>query len=261
MSAEPHLDSVFIDPPATGPVNMALDAALLGCAQSSGLRALRLYGWDPGTLSFGRHEPALRRYDRGEIERRGLGVVRRPTGGRAVWHQREVTYAIAAPTAAFGSLRESYLAIHALIAEALGLLGAKVVLAGERPPLAVGAGACFAAPAGGEVVTLSGRKVVGSAQVRAGDAFLQHGSILLVAEQDVVAGLTRGDADPPSQSGLAELVDASRATFDAVCDATLQVASRCWGAPARAGPTPESVRHRARELECHFADDGWTWRR
>ena len=76
---------------------MALDAALLEAAERDGLRALRLYAWQPGTLSFGRNEPATRRYDRAAIEARGLATVRRPTGGRAVWHHHEVTYAVAAP--------------------------------------------------------------------------------------------------------------------------------------------------------------------
>jgi len=72
--------------------------------------------------------------------------------------------------------------------------------------VAVGAGACFASAAGGEVVTASGAKLVGSAQVRSAGAFLQHGSLLLSAEQDVVACLTRGSAAAPSAAGLAGLI-------------------------------------------------------
>ena len=97
------------DSPARGPWNMALDDALLETADADGLCVLRLYAWDPPTLSFGRNEPALRRYDRDAIAQRGLATVRRPTGGRAVWHHREVTYAVTAPVATFGSLRDTYL--------------------------------------------------------------------------------------------------------------------------------------------------------
>ena len=61
---------------------MALDAALLSAAERDGACTLRLYAWDPPTLSFGRNEPALRRYDRAAIGARSLAVVRRPTGGR-----------------------------------------------------------------------------------------------------------------------------------------------------------------------------------
>ncbi|MBI2403017.1 MAG: lipoate--protein ligase family protein [Gemmatimonadetes bacterium] len=92
---------------------MAIDQALLDDVDRRGdLAYLRLYRWNPPCLSFGRNEPALSRYDRAEIERLGVDVVRRPTGGRAVWHDDELTYAVAAPVAAFGCLRDSYRVIH-----------------------------------------------------------------------------------------------------------------------------------------------------
>src|SRR5256886_4001676 len=90
----------------SGAENMAIDAALLDRANGEGLSFLRLYRFDPPCLSLGRNEPAAR-YNHTEIARRGLDVVRRPTGGRAVWHEHEVTYAVAAPVAAFGSLRHA----------------------------------------------------------------------------------------------------------------------------------------------------------
>ncbi len=85
-----------------GACNMELDVLLLEDALRTGRATLRLYRWSPSCLSFGRNEPALARYDRTAIEQHGWGVVRRPTGGRAVWHEGEVTYALAAPLAAFG---------------------------------------------------------------------------------------------------------------------------------------------------------------
>ncbi len=251
---------LLIDPPASGAWNMAFDAALLQAAEDDGLRALRLYAWDPGTISFGRNEPALRRYDRGAIAARGIPTVRRPTGGRAVWHHREVTYAVAAPSATFGGLRETYLAIHAMLADALRLLGAAVTLAGDRPAAGVGTGACFASAAGGEIMTPGGKKVVGSAQVRSGGAFLQHGSILLSAEQDVIARLTVGAADPPSASGLDEITDPGLATFDTVSEAVARTAASRWGV-AGAGTAPAALRRRAGEHAARYADETWTWRR
>ncbi len=252
---------VLLDAPASGAWNMALDAALLKAAEREGLHALRLYAWDPPTLSFGRNEPALRRYDRDAIAARGLAVVRRPTGGRAVWHHREVTYAVAAPASAFGSLRDTYHEIHALLAAALASLGARVALAADRPAEGVGFGACFASAAGGEVVALTGGKVVGSAQVRGDGAFLQHGSILLAAEQDVVAGVTVGDAAAPSATGLEQLLDRGRATWQAVSEAVRRAAAQRWGAPEQPRPLPAAVAQAAREALATFADPAWTWRR
>jgi len=229
---------------------MAIDNALLDAADRSGRAFLRLYRWDPPCLSFGRNEPALTRYDRDAIERRGIPVVRRPTGGRAVWHQHEVTYAVAAPSAPFGSLAESYRFIHERLATALRSLGADVQLAaGGRPPISLHAGACFAAPVGGEVVAPLG-KVVGSAQVRRGAAFLQHGSILLDGTQDVVRSVTRGTPPAGGEIGLAALLGRP-VHFAEVAAAILSA----WdaGAAVAALPVPPD--------DDAFADPAWTWRR
>ena len=103
----------WIDIARPGWANMAIDQTLLERA-AAGERWLRLYGWNPFCLSFGRNEPATRRYDADRIERLGLDVVRRPTGGRAVWHGRELTYTVACPVE-LATLRESYLEIHRML--------------------------------------------------------------------------------------------------------------------------------------------------
>ena len=159
--------------PRPGWLNMAIDAVLLQRAEA-GESWLRLYAWEP-CLSFGRHEPAARRYDADGITARGLQVVRRPTGGRAVWHAGELTYAVAAPSAGFGGLRDAYGTIHGLLCDALRSLGVNAELAPPHAAAPVDAGACFASGAGGEVM-VGGRKLVGSAQLRQGTALLQHGT-------------------------------------------------------------------------------------
>jgi lipoate-protein ligase A len=252
---------LLVDQAADGPWNMAVDQALLQSAEERGVATLRLYSWQPATLSFGRNEPAQRRYDRAEIERLAMPTVRRPTGGRAVWHDDEVTYAVAAPAAGFGSLREAYREIHALLAEALVSLGAPVLLAAERPAVGVGAGACFASAAGGEVVAAGGGKVVGSAQVRGEGAFLQHGSIILGGAQERVAHVTLGAADPPNVVGLTSLLPAGRATREAVVQAVAQAAARRWQVPSEPAALPEETRRAAEALLPRYRNPGWTWRR
>ena len=252
---------LLIDPPADGAWNMALDQALLDAAEHEGLGTLRLYAWDPYTLSFGRNEPATRRYDRAAIEARAMAVVRRPTGGRAVWHADEVTYAVAAPADVFGTLRDTYRAIHALLAEALMGLGAPVGLAADRPAVGVGAGACFASAAGGEVVTVNGGKVVGSAQVRSGGAFLQHGSIILSGAQEEVAAVTTGRADPPNVVGLTTILPPAKARWDAVAKAIAEAAARRWGVPRERAVLPDGLRGATEGLVPRFRDPAWTWRR
>jgi lipoyl(octanoyl) transferase len=167
----------------SGVENMSIDAALLDEVVRSGDAFLRLYRWDPPTLSIGRNQT---------ITERRVPVVRRPTGGQAVWHEHEVTYSVAAPIDAFGSLRLAYQEIHARIARALQSMGVHAVLAGRSAVRPSGRlrsdrpAACFAAAVGGEIL-VHGRKLVGSAQVRKRDAFLQHGSILLDGSQQRVS--------------------------------------------------------------------------
>jgi lipoyl(octanoyl) transferase len=212
---------LFVEPLGRpGGENMAFDQALLDEAARSGTSFLHFYRWSPACLSFGRNEPALRRYDREAIERLGIDVVRRPTGGRAVWHSQEVTYAVAAPVAAFGSLRESYEQIHARLAAGLRELRVQAALAHSSDSAPLTGGACYALAIGGEIV-VRGRKLVGSAQVRQGDAFLQHGSILLDGSQDVVAAVSREHAGVSDHTTLSEELGRG-VTFaevvDAICD-------------------------------------------
>ena len=238
-----------------GSENMAVDVALLEDAHRTGTARLRLYRWDPPCLSFGCHEPALTRYHRPRVEALGLDVVRRPTGGRAVWHDRELTYAVAAPIAAFGSLRDAYRTIHERLAAALRTLGADTRLAPTRPPVRLtdGRGACFAASVGGEIL-IDGRKVVGSAQLRHGRAFLQHGSILLDGSQAQVTAVSReqgaGTGETSLRAALARVV-----TFDEVAAAIVAT----WPSDLTSSPRdPIPLRP---PLAARFSDPSWTWRR
>jgi lipoate-protein ligase A len=171
--------NVIVDPVGrSGEQNMATDEALLDKVARDGGAYLRFYRWDPPTLSIGRNQPHTFQ---------GVPIVRRPTGGQAVWHDREVTYAVIAPIACFGSLRKAYCEIHTRLARALQEFGVEAILAPAHPPIRPSAhpASCFAAAVGGEIL-VAGKKLVGSAQVRRGDAFLQHGSILLAGAQKYV---------------------------------------------------------------------------
>lgn len=228
---------------------MAIDDALLADADRSGRAWLRLYGWSPPCLSLGRNEAALARYDRAAIERLGLSVVRRPTGGRAVWHDREVTYAVAAPLERFGSLRAAYRAIHERLAAALRALGAPAEVA-PAARAGAGDGPCFSAAVGGEI-TVGGRKLVGSAQVQRGRACLQHGSILLDGSQDIVRAVSRQPSAVRGETTLREALDFP-VSFAEVARAVCAVwdDAMVTSLPVAPRPTP-SV----------FADPVWTWRR
>lgn len=239
---------------------MAIDSALLDLAEAHGSAFLRLYCWEPYCLSFGRHEPARRRYDGERIRALGLDCVRRPTGGRAVWHARELTYAVAAPLSTFGGLTHAYHALHDLLAGALRRLGAAPHLAPRSSPTAgVHSGPCFAAPVGGEVL-IDGLKVVGSAQLRQGQAFLQHGSVLLDDDQSLLrelAGLTEVDA---AEAPLSRLVGRG-VTFTEAAGAIAATARDTLPGLGDATPLPDAAMTGITRHAERFRSPEWTWQR
>ncbi len=243
--------------PRPGWLNMAIDRALLERA-AAGEWWLRLYAWRPACLSFGRHEPAARRYDRERIADLGIAVVRRPTGGRAVWHAGELTYAVAAPAAAgLGGLRPAYTEIHRVICDAVCALGLPAHLAPDRGPAGLDAGACFAAAAGGEVM-VGDRKVAGSAQLREHGVLLQHGSLLLADDQAMVARVTRGAPAADGSAPLSRLLGRPIA-WDEAASAIEHSAAARWGPPAPSDDGPERIVERAGAFAGPFRSPRWTW--
>lgn len=237
---------------------MALDHALAEEIRG-GEGALRLYGWSPPTVSFGRNEPAHGRYDLERAAREGLAFVRRPTGGRAVLHAREVTYCAVLPVRALGGAREAYVRINQGLVEGLRALGCPAEVVGKGSVLAPDAGPCFRAPATGEVMA-GGRKLVGSAQVRIGDAVLQHGSVILGGDQGALARLTGGGEDPAPPATLEAYTGAI--AWEAVADALARGLALALGGFWEQGEVRPGERVRAEALQqVRYATDAWTWRR
>jgi lipoate-protein ligase A len=184
---------VLVHGPGEGAFNMALDEALFLSA-GEGKTTLRLYSFAPPTVSVGYRQSPAETVDLAACRELGVGCVRRPTGGRALLHHREITYSVAAPIdGAFRGqgVRDLYRSVTGAIRRALVRLG--VPLDSEAPPasgfrepaLHV---PCLAVP-GAHEVTAGGRKVVASAQRRGRTAFLQQGSILRRVDQDLWAKL------------------------------------------------------------------------
>ena len=254
----PHWDLWVDETPRPGWANMAIDLALLDRAEQLEECSLRLYSWRPHCLSFGRHEPASRRYDPERIASLGLETVRRPTGGRAVWHSREITYAVAAPCRWFGSLQQGYIDIHATLAEALRSLGVAVHLAPPRPAVPLDAGACFAHPAGGEVM-VGPRKVVGSSQLRRGSGFLQHGSILLEDEQHMVAAVLKSQPETFATASPA-LLNEGRTRAELIA-AIARSAQARWRGSWDSGFISAWTLDAASQYFAQFRSAAWTWER
>ena len=252
---------LFASPPLGAVDNMAYDEALLGRAAATGEAVLRVYGWSEPALSLGRNQPARDDYDDVTLRDRGITVVRRLTGGRAVLHHREATYSVTAPDAFGGPLRESYRRINEILVHGLRALGtdASIAAPSGRAPVPSTA-PCFEEPTDGELV-LDSRKLVGSAQYREGGALLQHGSILIEDDQLLVNSLLRvpvAEAPPPATLhgalGRAPTIDEVAAVlFEAVRE--LEDGRATILAPD--APMCDAVRVAGER----YRDAAWTWRR
>lgn len=247
------------DEPLTGPRNMALDHALAESVDD-GAGVLRFYSWSPHAISFGRNEPTAGRYDLEAARRAGLTFVRRPTGGRALLHAHEVTYAVVLPVRALGRVRTAYEMINRGLVDGLATLGIPVELSRDGPVLPVGAGPCFRAPAPGEVVA-GGRKLVGSAQVRIGSSLLQHGSVILRGDQSAVARLSGdpGAAEPPAtvEGELGRTVDPRDVVAALATGLRLALGGR-W---AEGDYLPEERGRADALVVARYGCEPWTWRR
>ncbi len=170
--------------PAKGAWNMAVDEAILESVYlGNSPPTLRLYAWQPACLSLGYAQP-FAEVNPANLARNGWDVVRRPTGGRAILHVDELTYAVIAPETeprVAGGVLESYLRLSRALLEALHILGLspaseeKEKKGGQRDkPNPV----CFEVPSNYEI-TVNGRKLIGSAQARRKEGILQHGALPL----------------------------------------------------------------------------------
>ena len=243
---------------------MARDSALQARAAETSETVFSVYSWTRPTLSFGRHQPASGLYDLERIRAAGLDVVRRPTGGRAILHNREVTYSVTAPLEEAEPLREAYSRINRILLDGLGRLGIVAGLASpsERAPVP-SIRPCFETPGEGELVA-NGSKLVGSAQWRDGGALLQHGSILVEDDQSSLpsfaAGAVNGSggsiAQPATLTALLgrapDAAEVASAMFDAVRSLEDAEATEL---------DEDEIRAEALQRLPRFLDEDWTWRR
>ncbi len=240
---------------------MALDEAMLIMAAEQNVTLVRLYSWNQPSVSFGRNQRCTGVYDAERCDALGVPAVRRLTGGRALVHGRELTYAVAAPTAAAPSLRGGYEAINVVLLDALRSLGvpATVSVPTLRTP-SPGLAPCFETPSGGELV-VGGRKLVGSAQHRGAEAFVQHGSMLLHDDQGMLSDLALVPLPPvPPPATLHEWLgdDHSVAT---VAMAVEQAVRRASPGGIVVGTDDIITAHHVETAASRYRDPRWTWRR
>jgi lipoate-protein ligase A len=251
---------LLIDPPASGAWNMAVDEALVDAAVAGAPLVLRFYGWTPGTLSLGYFQHAAERMN----HRPSLScpLVRRASGGGAILHDRELTYALVVP-AEHPLARQTaglYRAAHGALIHALAAWGVSaemfhcgVACAADAdeagPQTGSEAFLCFHRRGEGDLV-VAGSKVAGSAQRRRQGAVLQHGSALLAASSAA-----------PELPGLAEL-GGRDINPDDLRQAWLERLAEQLGLTFEPGSLSEAERQAAVELQrSKYSAAEWTYRR
>ncbi len=288
---------LLIDQPADGAANMARDEAILSShADGASQPTLRLYRWRPACLSLGRFQRAGT-IDQAACARAGVAIVRRPSGGRALLHDADLTYAIVvrADHSLFGdeSILATYRQISLALLAGLRRLGIMAELAGatkdERrktkdqsssidteesgshktfsSSLVVrrsspSSAACFATPAAYEL-TVAGRKLAGSAQTRRAGSILQHGAIPLTPHAERLAALLHHPPDDLGTRMIAlDQAAGRRIEFDTLADALIAGFRDALGIKFERGALSEhEQREEQRLIAEKYTDDRWTYGR
>jgi len=250
----------LVTPAQSGAANMAMDHALMERARRTGERVFRVYTWSSPTLSLGRHQAARGRIDTGAARQLGVSLVRRPTGGRALLHHREVTYSVTASLEREESARDWYESINEVLLAALHALGvnAKPALVSGRTPLP-GSGSCFVRADDGEI-SVDGLKLVGSALLRQDGALLQHGSILLDDDQHLLEQLLPVGEAPAAPAGtLRRALGRTPAVAD-VAQALFASLQRVGDVELTALESDVRLASDASDAERIYGSDHWTFR-
>lgn len=212
---------------------MAVDAAILSAIGRDEVPpTLRLYRWDPPCLSLGYSQP-FSDLNQDQLRSRGWDVVRRPTGGRAILHTDELTYAVIGPKTdprLKGGLMESYRRLSKALSEALKILGLPVQVHPGKNPDSINNPVCFENPSDFEI-TVEGKKIIGSAQARKKEGILQHGTLPLKGDLTrIIQVLKYSNSAQRDQAAVALLQKA--ATVEAVLGREVS-----WGEAAAAFQT------------------------
>lgn len=212
---------LLVDEPRDGYTNMAIDEAVMQAhAEGKAPPTVRFFRWSPACVSLGYFQSAEGEVDFEACRKLGIDCVRRPTGGRAILHDAELTYSLVAgiaEAAVSGSIVESYRKISAALLMGLRQLGVEAEMKplAMRGPQAPGwalsedgqaphtlTAACFDVPSDYEIA-VNGRKLIGSAQTRREGVLLQHGSLLFMVDARRIFTVLK----PPANVGREEVAE------------------------------------------------------
>lgn len=247
-----------------GATNMAIDEALWRGRQAGiSPPTLRFFAWAPPTVSLGYGQPLNADVDLVACRALGVGLVRRPTGGSAIYHdgpERELTYSVVASAEDLGlssDLLETYRWIGTALLRGLNGLGAGAELVpvmGSDGPIPA---FCFART-GRYEIEVGGRKLVGSAQRRQGPCFLQHGSVLLGVDGSRLRTVFPTTMDPLSTMTTLEQALGRRPRWEEVAEALAAAFEVEHGLSLKSdGFTADELARVEDLIRTRYATDGW----
>ncbi len=255
---------LIYDYPTPGAWNMAVDEALLMVNTGP---VLRLYAWDPACLSLG-YGQRVADIDRERLEDMGWDLVRRPTGGRAILHTDELTYCIVLPAGhplAAGDVVTSYRRLSRALVAGLSVLGQHPRAEENSQSRGHNGPVCFETPSQYEI-TLDGRKLVGSAQLRREAGIMQHGSIPLRGDIgricDVLRYSNRDQRQSAQQLVRQQATTLPRVAWQVVADALVKGFETALDVTFTNSELTIAERKKAQHLAVDvYANPAWTERR
>lgn len=242
---------------------MALDEVAAATCASGGPRTVRVYQWDPSTLSLG-YQQAAETVDWSYCEREGIDVVRRPTGGGGIYHDTvgDISYSIIAPAAELPSdLLESYERLLEPIFSWFESLGIEAAFTSEEQP-ALFTPACYLRelhPA--HDIVVDGKKISGNAQYRQREAIIQHGSLSFEAKPARHIGVfsESGISEGEFRHRVTSITDQATVGRDGAVNA-LESVLQAWSAATDGAWTAAEQEQATDLVESKYSTDEWTYR-
>ncbi len=216
----------YLDGP--GALHMALDEWLLTQHQHHGHPpSLRFYTWKPAAISLGlsQHRTYPPHWQQLTWQGQPLELVPRPSGGRGVLHQGDLTYALV--TSAAGSRQQVYAHLCQFLIEGWRRLGLELRFGDPNPHYGRSPN-CFSQATAADLITQTGRKFIGSAQLKRGMAVLQHGSMQIGGDPDLFEQVFQTPAPPPLPQSLPAL--------PTLIEVLTEAAAHCLGVELRTQP-------------------------
>jgi len=251
--------------------NMAIDEAIFQeTIKHKRPPTLRFFGWHPSAVSIGYFQELESEINFKRCRSSGVDIVRRITGGKAVYHNSEVTYSLTATNSVNlfpDNIVGTYEVVSRCLARGLSFLGinAQLVKSDIREKRKL-TSRCFSVPSGNELL-VEGRKICGSAQMRTHGGFLQHGSLLMTFDPTVTAALILSLQAPES----AEKLRCSVTAVNEVIPAPISAETLCLalqkgfieelGICLAEGPLTAGERALSDQLMEKYKSDAWNWER